>query len=51
MRLILDRLRKYNLYVKLLKYEFFKKEVDFFRYYIEIVGILIDPRKVKTIYN
>jgi hypothetical protein len=35
--------------MKLLKYEFGVIEVDFLGYRIEVVGILIDSRRVRTI--
>jgi hypothetical protein len=48
-RLILKKIRKYNLLLKPEKCEFFKKEVSFLKYIISIEGIRIDPDKIKAI--
>jgi hypothetical protein len=48
-RLILKKIRKYNLLLKSEKYEFFKKKVSFLGYIISTEEIRIDPDKIKTI--
>jgi hypothetical protein len=48
-RLVLKKIRKYNLLLKPKKYEFFKKKVNFLRYIISIEGIRINPDKIKAI--
>jgi hypothetical protein len=48
-RLILKRIRKYDLLLKPKKYEFFKKEVNFLGHIISTEGIRMDPDKIKTI--
>jgi Reverse transcriptase (RNA-dependent DNA polymerase) len=48
-RKVLERLRQYNLYTKLLKYLFFIKELEFLSYIIEILDISMDYRKIATI--
>jgi hypothetical protein len=48
-RLILKKIRKYNLLLKSEKYEFFKKKVNFLEYIIFIEGIRMDFDKIKII--
>jgi hypothetical protein len=48
-RMVLDRLRQYSLYVKLSKCEFGVTEVDFLGYRIGVAGVSMDPRRVRTI--
>jgi hypothetical protein len=48
-RKVLERLRQYSLYVKLLKCLFYIKELEFLDYIIEILGILMDYRRVAII--
>ena len=48
-RMMLLRLRKYSLYIKLLKCEFFTDTVDFLGYCISVTGVLIDPSRVQAI--
>ena len=45
-RVVLKRMRKYKLYIKLLKYKFNIKKVSFLKFYIEVVGVLIDLSRV-----
>jgi hypothetical protein len=48
-RLILEKIRKYNLLLKSEKCEFFKKEVNFLEYIISTEEIRMDPDKIKAI--
>ena len=48
-RQVLERLRKYGLFVKLSKCEFSVTEVEFFSYIIETAGVSMDPRRVVII--
>jgi hypothetical protein len=48
-RLILKRIRKYDLLLKPEKYEFFKKKVNFLGYIISTEGMRMDPDKIKAI--
>jgi hypothetical protein len=50
-REILDRLKKTELYVKLFKCEFDKKEIIFLKYVIGVHGIRINNVKIKIILN
>ena len=49
MREILNQLRKTQLYVKLSKYEFDKKEISFLKYIVGVHGVRMDDAKVRTI--
>jgi Reverse transcriptase (RNA-dependent DNA polymerase) len=48
-RKVLERLRQYNLYTKLSKCLFSIEELEFLGYIVEILGILMDYRRVVTI--
>src|SRR2546423_4291071 len=48
-RLVLDRLRQYGLYVKLSKCEFSKKEVQFLGFIVGTKGIRMDPDKTNAV--
>jgi Reverse transcriptase (RNA-dependent DNA polymerase) len=48
-RKVLERLRQYNLYIKLLKYLFSVEELEFLGYIIRILGISMDYRRVAII--
>ena len=48
-RLILDRLRKYKLYVKRSKCRFLVTEVEFLGFIVGVDGVKMDPSKVKAI--
>jgi hypothetical protein len=50
-RLIFERLRQYKFYVKFSKCEFFKIEIQFLKYIIEIKGIQMDFEKMAAIVN
>jgi hypothetical protein len=50
-REILDRLKKAELYVKLFKYEFDKKEIAFLKYVIGVHRIRMNDVKIRTIFN
>jgi hypothetical protein len=47
--MVLERLRKWQLYVNPLKYKFFTKEVEFLGYIIETTDVLINPRRITVI--
>jgi hypothetical protein len=48
-RLILKKIRKYDLLLKLEKYKFFKKKVSFLGYIISTEEIRINSDKIKAI--
>jgi len=48
-RLVLERLREYRLYVKLSKYKFGTRYVNFLGYRIEVDGVLMDSSRVSAI--
>ena len=48
-RLVLDRLRLYGLYVKLSKCEFSKKEIRFLGFIVGPEGIRMDPTKIAAV--
>ena len=48
-REVLERLRKASLYVTLLKYEFLIDKIDYLKYRVGRVDILIDPTKIRAI--
>jgi hypothetical protein len=49
LRLVLQKLRENQLYVKLSKCEFWLKEVSFLGHIIYEGGISVDPSKVKSV--
>ena len=49
--IILETLRKHQLYAKLSKCKFIKQCVEYTRYFISEQGITIDSRKIDTIHN
>ena len=48
-RVVLERLREYSLYVKLSKYEFSITKVSFLGYRVGAVGVSINPSRVEVI--
>ena len=48
-RVVLERLREYSLYVKLSKCEFSVTKVSFLEYRVEAVGVSMDPSRVEVI--
>ena len=48
-RIIIERLRKYKLYIKLSKCFFNIKEVEFLGFIIGSIGVKPDPNKILTI--
>ena len=48
-RVVLERLRKYSLYIKLLKYKFSIKEVSFLEYRVKVDSVTINFSKVTII--
>ena len=49
LRVILETLRKEQLYVKLSKCEFWLREVSFLGHLVSKEGILVDPKKIEVI--
>ncbi len=43
---MLERLHKFNLFIKLLKYIFFIIKINFLNYYINIIDILMNTRRI-----
>jgi SpoVK/Ycf46/Vps4 family AAA+-type ATPase len=50
-REILTRLKKAQLYVKLSKCEFYKKEISFLKFVIDVHGIRMNNAKIKIIFD
>jgi hypothetical protein len=48
-RIIIERLRKYKLYIKLSKYFFDIKEIEFLGFIIGFIKVKPDPNKILTI--
>jgi hypothetical protein len=48
-RIVIERLRKYKLYIKLSKCFFDIKEVEFLGFIIGFIGVKPDPNKILTI--
>jgi len=46
---VLERLRQFQLYANLQKYQFYTTSVPFLGYIISTEGISMDPRRVETI--
>jgi hypothetical protein len=51
LRLVLEKLRSYQLYAKFSKYEFWLTEVAFLGHVISTGGVSVDPGKVKDVLN
>jgi hypothetical protein len=51
LRLVLEKLRSYQLYAKFSKCEFWLTEVAFLRHVISARGVSVDPGKVKDVLN
>ena len=49
MRKVLERLRRFKLFINLKKCEFFIKEVEFLGFIISTKGVTIDSRRIDTI--
>ena len=49
LRVVLETLRKENLYAKMIKCEFLLREVSFLGYIISEEGIRVDPSKIEVI--
>ena len=49
LQVVLETLRKEQLYVKMSKCEFWLKEVSFLRHIVSKEGIRVDPRKIEVI--
>ena len=49
LRVVLETLRKEQLYAKMSKYEFWLKEVSFLGHIVSKEGIRVDPRKIEVI--
>ena len=48
-RIVIERLRKHKLYIKLSKYFFDIKEIEFLGFIIDSIGVKPDPNKILTI--
>ena len=49
LRVVLETLRKEQLYAKLSKYEFWLNEVSFLRHIVSKEGIRVDPKKIEVV--
>ena len=49
LRLILELLRKHQLYAKLSNYDFYEDRIDYLGHNISYKGISIDPKKIEAI--
>ena len=49
LRVVLETLRKEQLYAKLSKWEFWLREVSFLEYFVLEEGIQVDPKKIEVI--
>jgi hypothetical protein len=49
LRLILETLREHQLYAKFSKCEFWLKEVGFLGHVLSARGVLVDPKKIKSV--
>ena len=49
LRIMLEMLRKNQLYAKFSKCDFFKTEIQYLGHVISAEGIAVDPEKIKTI--
>ena len=45
-RIVLERLRRYRLFTKLLKYEFFKRQVGYLRFVVTLKGVEIEAERI-----
>jgi Reverse transcriptase (RNA-dependent DNA polymerase)/RNase H-like domain found in reverse transcriptase/Integrase zinc binding domain/Chromo (CHRromatin Organisation MOdifier) domain/Integrase core domain len=48
-RLVLERLRLYNLYIKLSKCDFSVEKVEFLGFIVSVAGVSMDPRRIQAI--
>jgi hypothetical protein len=48
-RIIIERLRKYKLYIKLSKYFFNVEKIEFLGFIIGSIGVKPDPNRILTI--
>ena len=49
LHLVLQKLREHQLYAKLSKCEFLKKEIEYFLHLISEEGLKVDPKKIEAI--
>ena len=49
LRIVLEMLRKHQLYAKFNKCDFFKTKIEYLGHVISAEGIVVDPKKIKTI--
>jgi hypothetical protein len=49
LRAVLERLRKFALYVSFKKYKFFTNTIEFLSYTISVIGVLIDKSRVAIV--
>jgi hypothetical protein len=49
LRIVLQTLRKHKLYTKFDKCDFYHKEIQYLGHFISSEGIVVDPKKIKSI--
>ena len=49
MRIVLERLREYELYINLSKYTFYTTSINFLGFIISVNGVLIDKSQIDAI--
>jgi hypothetical protein len=49
LRIVLERLRKFALYISFKKYKFFTDTIEFLSYTISVVGVLIDKSRITIV--
>jgi hypothetical protein len=49
LRAVLERLRKFALYISFKKYKFFTDTIEFLSYTISVVGISIDKSRITIV--
>jgi hypothetical protein len=49
LRTVLERLRKFALYISFKKYKFFTDTIEFLSYTISVVGVLIDKSRITIV--
>ena len=51
LKLVIERLRRAKLYANPKKYEFFKPEVEYLRFFVNKTSVRIDPTRIKAIFD
>jgi hypothetical protein len=49
LRVVLERLRKFTLYISFKKYKFFTNTIEFLSYTISVIGVLIDKSRITIV--